>query len=78
MYVIYSITPDGFKEFFTGKTKRINGKRVATMTKHGDIKIYKKIAQVSKATLKLEKETPNQTFYAADYSEYLRERWRTK
>lgn len=75
MYVIYCINQDGYKEFFTGKTKLIDGERVAITTKHGDIKIYKKIVHVSKATLKLEKKTANQKFYAADYSEYLRERW---
>lgn len=77
MYVIYNINSEGFKEFFTGKTKLVNGKRVAIMTKHGDIKIFNKLAHVRKATLKLEKKHSDQkTFYAADYAEYIREKWR--
>lgn len=77
MYVIYNINPEGHKEFFTGKTKQMDGKRVAIMTKHGDIKIFNKLVHVSKTTLKLEKKHSDQKpFYAADYAEYIREKWR--
>ena len=76
MYVITNTSFRGIKEFFTGKTEKINDKRVAIMSVYGTVKIYKTPKGVMNATRKLEKRCPDQKpFYAATYQEYLQTKW---
>jgi len=76
MYVIYRSTFRGAKEFFSGKTHIVNGKRMAIMTLQGHVKIFKSIKGVSNATLKLQKRCPDQVpFYATTVEEYINEKW---
>lgn len=76
MYVITNTSFRGTKEFFTGKTEKVQGKCVANMSIYGTVKVYKTLKGVMNATRKLEKRCPEQKpFYAATYQEYLCTKW---